>query len=56
VLAVPYDVEAGGRCLVLMVPGGQEDMFLELGELGSDSLRDPRVRAAIAVKYDSIPV
>jgi quercetin dioxygenase-like cupin family protein len=47
---------AGGRCLVLMVPGGQEDMFFELGELGSDSLRDPRVRAAIAAKYDSIPV
>lgn len=46
----------GGRCLVLMVPGGQEDMFFELGELGSDSLRDPRVRAAISAKYDSIPV
>lgn len=47
---------AGGRCLVLMVPGGQEDMFFELGELGSDSLRDPKVRAAISAKYDSIPV
>lgn len=47
---------SGGRCLVLMVPGGQEDMFFELGELGSDSLRDPKIRAAIAGKYDSIPV
>jgi quercetin dioxygenase-like cupin family protein len=47
---------SGGRCLVLMVPGGQEDMFFELGELGSDSLRDPDVRAAISAKYDSIPV
>lgn len=47
---------SGGRCLVLMVPGGQEDMFFELGELGSDSLRDPKVRAAISAKYDSIPV
>jgi quercetin dioxygenase-like cupin family protein len=46
----------GGRCLVLMVPGGQEDMFFELGELGPDSLRDPGIRAAIAAKYDSIPV
>ncbi|MFD1530351.1 cupin domain-containing protein [Pseudonocardia aurantiaca] len=47
---------AGGRCLVLMVPGGQEDMFFELGELGADSLRDPAVRAAIAARYDSVPV
>ena len=41
----------GGRCLVLMVPGGQEDMFYELGELGADSLRDPAVRAAIFGRY-----
>jgi hypothetical protein len=46
----------GGRCLVLMVPGGQEDMFYELGELGADSLRDPAVRAAISGRYDSVPV
>jgi quercetin dioxygenase-like cupin family protein len=46
----------GGRCLVLMVPGGQEDMFFELGELGADSLRDPGVRAAISARYDSVPV
>jgi homogentisate 1,2-dioxygenase len=44
------------RCLVLMVPGGQEDMFFELGELGADSLRDPGVRAAISARYDSVPV
>jgi len=44
------------RCLVLMVPGGQEEMFFELGELGSDSLRDPAVRAAISARYDSVPV
>ena len=46
----------GGRCLVLMVPGGEEDMFYELGELGADSLRDPAVRAAISGRYDSVPV
>jgi mannose-6-phosphate isomerase-like protein (cupin superfamily) len=45
----------GGRCLVLMVPGGQEDMFFELGELGPDSIRDPQVRAAISARYDSVP-
>jgi quercetin dioxygenase-like cupin family protein len=47
---------SGGRCLVLMVPGGLEDMFFELGELGSDSLRNPEMRAAIAARYDSVPV
>ena len=47
---------AGGRCLVLMVPGGNEDMFFELGELGADGLRDPAVRADIASRYDSVPV
>jgi quercetin dioxygenase-like cupin family protein len=46
---------AGGRCLVLMVPGGLEGMFFELGELGPDSLRDPAVRAAISARYDSVP-
>ena len=46
----------GGRCLVLMVPGGQEEVFYELGELGADSLRDPAVRAAISARYDSVPV
>jgi quercetin dioxygenase-like cupin family protein len=46
----------GGRCLVLMVPGGLEEMFFELGELGPDALRDPAVRAAISAKYDSVPV
>jgi hypothetical protein len=39
-----------------MVPGGQEDMFYELGELGANSLRDPAVRAAISGRYDSVPV
>ena len=45
----------GGRCLVLMVPGGLEGMFYELGELGGDSLRDPAVRAAVSARYDSHP-
>jgi mannose-6-phosphate isomerase-like protein (cupin superfamily) len=44
------------RCLVLMVPGGLEEMFYELGSLGADSLRDPAVRAAISARYDSVPV
>ena len=44
------------RCLVLMVPGGQEEMFYELGGLGADSLRDPAVRAKISARYDSVPV
>jgi quercetin dioxygenase-like cupin family protein len=44
------------RCLVLMVPGGLEEMFYELGGLGADSIRDPAVRAAISARYDSVPV
>jgi quercetin dioxygenase-like cupin family protein len=44
------------RCLVLMVPGGQDEMFYELGGLGADSIRDPAVRAAISARYDSVPV
>ena len=47
---------AGGRCLVLWVPGGLEQMFLELAELGPDAIRNPGVRAAISAKYDSVPV
>jgi hypothetical protein len=39
-----------------MVPGCQEDMFYELGELGADSLRDPAIRAAISARYDSVPI
>jgi quercetin dioxygenase-like cupin family protein len=45
----------GGRCLILMVPGGHEDMFFELAGLGPDALRDPVVRAEIAGRYDSVP-
>jgi quercetin dioxygenase-like cupin family protein len=46
----------GGRLLVLWVPGGLEQMFLELGRLPLGSIRDPRVRAEIAARHDSVPV
>ncbi len=45
----------GGRLLTLMVPGGLEDMFLELARMPRDSLRDPAVRRAVSAKYDSVP-
>lgn len=48
--------EGGGRFLTLMVPGGLEDMFFELAELGPDALRDPVARAAVSARYDSVPV
>jgi quercetin dioxygenase-like cupin family protein len=48
--------DGGGRFLTLMDPGGIEDMFFELGQLGPDALRDPAVRAAVSARYDSIPV
>ena len=48
--------EGGGRFLTLMVPGGLEDMFFELAELGPDALRDPVARAAVSARYDSVPI
>jgi mannose-6-phosphate isomerase-like protein (cupin superfamily) len=46
----------GGAFLTLMVPGGLEEMFFELGTLPPDAIRDPVARAAISARYDSIPV
>lgn len=43
----------GGRLLTLMVPGGLEEMFLELGTLPPGSIIDPAVRAEISARYDS---
>ena len=48
--------EGGGRFITLMVPGGLEEMFFELGTLPPDAIRDPAARAAISARYDSIPV
>jgi len=48
--------EGGGRFLTLMVPGGLEDMFFELGEMAADALTDPDARAAVAARFDSVPV
>jgi quercetin dioxygenase-like cupin family protein len=55
----PHVMEAaagGGRFLTLMVPGGLEEMFLELASQSPDRIRDPATRAAVAARYDSIPV
>jgi hypothetical protein len=38
------------------VPGGLEEMFYELGGLPAESITDPAVRAAIAARYDSVPL
>ena len=46
----------GGRFLTLMVPGGLEEMFFELGRLSPNAIRDPAARAALSARYDSIPV
>lgn len=47
--------DGGGRFLTLMVPGGLEDMFFELGTLAPNAIRDPATRAAISARYDSVP-
>jgi quercetin dioxygenase-like cupin family protein len=55
----PHGIEAapgGGRFLTLMVPGGLEEMFFELGELPANAIRDQAVRRAISDRYDSVPV
>ena len=46
----------GGRFLTLMVPGGLEQMFLELAGLPGTALTDQAAREAVAARYDSIPV
>lgn len=45
----------GGAFLTLMVPGGLEEMFFELGGLAPDAIQDPAVRAAISARHDSVP-
>ena len=45
----------GGKLLALFTPAGLEEMFLELGRLPADSITNPDVRAAIALRHDSIP-
>jgi quercetin dioxygenase-like cupin family protein len=45
----------GGRLLTLMVPGGLEEMFIELSQLPPGGITDPAVRAAISARYDSVP-
>jgi hypothetical protein len=44
-----------GRADDAAVPGGLEEMFIELGTLPPDSITDPAVRAAISARYDSSP-
>jgi mannose-6-phosphate isomerase-like protein (cupin superfamily) len=46
----------GGALLTLWVPGGLEEMFLELGRLPAESITDRAVRAEVAKRYDSVPI
>lgn len=46
----------GGALLVVWTPGGLEQMFLELGALPPKSITDPKVRADVARRHDSVPV
>jgi mannose-6-phosphate isomerase-like protein (cupin superfamily) len=46
----------GGTLLVVWTPGGLEQMFIEIGGLPSESITDPKVRAEIAQRHDSVPV
>jgi len=44
--------DGGGRFLTLMVPGGLEKMFFELGTPAPNAIRDPVARAAISAHED----
>ncbi len=62
-LLVPRDTphvlgagSGGGTVLVLWVPGGLETMFIELSQLTPEAILDPKIRAEVASRYDSIPV
>ena len=46
----------GGALLTLFTPAGLEKMFIELGRLPATSITDPKVRAEIAKRHDSVPV
>jgi len=46
----------GGTALVLWVPGGLEKMFIELSQLTPEAILDPKIRAEVASRHDSIPV
>lgn len=55
----PHAIEAiseEAAVLTLFVPGGLEEMFLELGRLGPEALTDPAVRAELGKRFDSKPV
>jgi quercetin dioxygenase-like cupin family protein len=45
----------GGRLLTLWIPGGLEEMFVELSRMPPGSLRDPEARKAISARFDSVP-
>lgn len=47
---------ATASVLLLWTPGGLEQMFLELAGMKPGSLTDPAARAAVASRYDSVPV
>lgn len=56
---MPHSLEATSKeaaVLTLFVPGGLEEMFLELSQLGTGALTDPAVRAEIGKRFDSKPV
>jgi len=38
-----------------MVPGGLEQMFIELGTLPPNAIRDPDIRRTISERFDSVP-
>ena len=56
---VPHLMRAragGGALLTIFTPAGLERMFMELGQLPPASITDPKVRAEIAGRHDSVPV
>lgn len=46
----------GGTLLGINAPAGLEDMFRELSEMPTNSVRDPQARRELADRYDATPV
>jgi quercetin dioxygenase-like cupin family protein len=50
-----FSAEAGSRALLLVVPGGLEGFFAELGEGIAAGRSSAEMREALAGRYDSLP-
>ena len=51
-----FQIQPGSKALLLTIPAGLEGFFVELGKGLTEGKTSDAIRAALADKYDSIPV